>query len=67
MTPRIALSTVAAPFAAGLVVMAILIGVVTGVWSRVRGQQCEGAVVNGLACVECHAPGRTVITCGVSP
>jgi hypothetical protein len=54
-------------FAGGLAVAFVLVGVAAGLYSRVRGEQCEGTIVNGLACVECHAPDRTTITCGVRP
>lgn len=32
-----------------------------------RGERCASVTVNSLACVECHWPTRTVITCEVAP
>ena len=57
----------ASAFGLGILAAAVVIGVAAGIFARVRGEQCEGTIVNGLACVECHTSDRTTITCGVRP
>lgn len=49
--------TIPLAFSAGLIVAIAL-----ALYLR-REDACHSVAVNGLACVECHAPGRTSVTC----